>query len=133
MFNHHFIRKFESGKIKIHFQSVRRHLLNLVRLAFVMRIHDYTFQLSSQTSTKTEFFRITCQKQNQHRHTKISIKLDLFAIWSIKMACRRFISNYFVANNIKAARSLPILCARNYSTDREEITKPTHTGQVSGC
>lgn len=48
----------------------------------------------------------------------------------IKMACRRFIANYCVSGNIKTARSLPVLSARNYSTDREDITKPTHTGQV---
>lgn len=46
------------------------------------------------------------------------------------MACRRFITNYCVSGNLKAVRSLPTLAARNYSTDRDEISKPTHTGQV---
>lgn len=46
------------------------------------------------------------------------------------MACRRFIANCVVSNNLKSVRSLPALCTRAYSTDKEEITKPTHTGQV---
>lgn len=46
------------------------------------------------------------------------------------MACRRFIASYCVSGNVKAARSLPVLSAKHYSTDREETTKPTHTGQV---
>lgn len=47
------------------------------------------------------------------------------------MACRRLITNYCVNGQIKAVRSLPTIATRTYSTDRDEITEPTHTGQVN--
>ncbi|XP_055296164.1 NADH dehydrogenase [ubiquinone] iron-sulfur protein 6, mitochondrial [Sitodiplosis mosellana] len=46
------------------------------------------------------------------------------------MACRRFIANCVVSNNLKSVRSLPALSTRAYSTEKEEITKSTHTGQA---
>ena len=46
------------------------------------------------------------------------------------MACRRFIASYCASGNIRAARSLPILSTRNYSTNRKDLTDTTHTGQV---
>lgn len=60
------------------------------------------------------------------------IKFERFLHFKqIKMACRRFIANYCASGNLKAARSLPILSARNYSTTkREDIATTTHTGQV---
>ncbi|XP_031619030.1 probable NADH dehydrogenase [ubiquinone] iron-sulfur protein 6, mitochondrial [Contarinia nasturtii] len=41
----------------------------------------------------------------------------------------RFIGNCVVSNNIKSVRSLPTLCTRAYSTNPDEISKETHTGQ----
>lgn len=46
------------------------------------------------------------------------------------MACKRFITSYAVSNKLKSVRSLPSLSARCYSTDPDEISKKTHTGQV---
>lgn len=51
-------------------------------------------------------------------------------IFLVKMACRRLITSYAVSSNLKSVRSLPSLTARCYSTDPDEISKKTHTGQV---
>lgn len=95
-----------------------------------MRTTAHIFQLSYELSNKQSFSYCKSTREEINFVEKLLFFFNFSKKSSGKMACRRFIANCVVSNSLKSVRSLPALSTRAYSTDKEEITKPTHTGQV---